>query len=70
MLDLFDILSLPASVLLNSAIYDLCPPIPTALRARGHEIVAHGRTNAGRQSVMAEPEEAQLIRETTETIAP
>lgn len=69
MRDMFDVLDLPVSVLANSAMYDYAPDLMTAFRARGDDIVGHGRTNAERQSVMTESEEAALIAEATEVIA-
>ena len=69
LLDLFDSLRLPASVLVNSVIYDYCPEIPAAFRSRGDEIVGHGRTNAERQGVLPEGEEAALIAEATAVLA-
>jgi peptidoglycan/xylan/chitin deacetylase (PgdA/CDA1 family) len=69
MLELFDALGLPASVLVNSAIYGYCPEVMAAVRARGDEVVGHGRTNAERQGVLPEDEERRLIREATSVIA-
>ncbi|QFY44922.1 polysaccharide deacetylase family protein [Candidatus Methylospira mobilis] len=69
LLDLCDELQLPACGLINSSIYDACPSIPAAFCARGDEIVAHGRSNAERQSVLDEAEERALIDATTATIA-
>ena len=69
MLDLFEDLALPVSLLVNSAIYDYCPEVVAAFRARGDEIVAHGRTNAERQADLDEAAEAALIAEVTRTIA-
>ena len=40
-----------------------------AFRARGDEIVAHGRTNSERQGAMSEAEEAAVIAEVTARIA-
>lgn len=68
MLQLFEGLSLPTTVLLNSAIYDYCPKVVAAFRARGDEIAGHGRTNSERQSVLPESDEAALIAETTAAI--
>jgi allantoinase len=68
MLDLFDELSLPATVLLNSSLYDYCPEVVAACRARGDEIAGHGRSNAERQSVLDDADEAVLIAETTAAI--
>jgi allantoinase len=69
LLDLLDELALPATVLLNSAMYDYAPALVAAHRARGDEIAGHGRTNSERQSVLAEAEERALIAEATAAIA-
>lgn len=63
MLDLFDEFGLPASVLANSTLADYCPELVQAFLDRGDELVAHGRTNAERQSDLPEEQEARLIRE-------
>jgi allantoinase len=52
MLEMFDALDMPVSVLANSAMYDYAPELMAAFRARGDEIVGHGRTNSERQSVL------------------
>jgi peptidoglycan/xylan/chitin deacetylase (PgdA/CDA1 family) len=69
LLNLFDEFGLPAAGLLNSAVYDYAPAIASAFRARGDEIVAHGRTNSERQSLLDEAAERALITEATELIA-
>ncbi len=69
MLDLFDQLRLPASVLVNSAMYDYAPQLVAAFRARGDEILGHGRSNAERQGALDEPAERALIAESTDRIA-
>lgn len=66
--DLLDRLNLPACHLLNTAVYDYAPQIVERMRARGDEILGHGRTNSERQGVLPEAEEADLIREATEAI--
>jgi len=68
MRDLFDTLDMPVSVLANSAMYDYAPELMAAFRARGDEVVGHGRTNSERQSVLDPTEEARLIAEATEVI--
>jgi allantoinase len=68
MLELFEALSLPVTVLLNSSLYAYCPEVVAAFRARGDEIAAHGRSNAERQSVLDEAAEVALIAETTAAI--
>lgn len=65
MLDAFDALRLPMAALVNSAMYDYAPELVAACRARGDEIVGHGRTNAERQGVLGEAEERSLIAEAT-----
>lgn len=65
---LFDELRLPASVLVNSRLYEDCPGLIEAFRARGDEIVGHGRTNAERQGNLEEEAERALIAEATATL--
>ncbi len=66
--DLFDALTLPASVLVNSRLYADCPGLIEAFRARGDEIVGHGRTNAERQGDKDEETERAMIAEATATL--
>ncbi|QCK84393.1 polysaccharide deacetylase [Phreatobacter aquaticus] len=68
MMDLFDQLGFPASVLVNSSIYDYCPEVMDAVRARGDEVLGHGRTNSERQGTLAEAEERELIAQSTAAI--
>jgi allantoinase len=68
MIEMFDALDLPVSVLANSAMYDYAPDLMAAHRARGDEVLGHGRTNAERQSVLGEADEAHLIAEATAVI--
>jgi allantoinase len=60
-LALLDQLALPASVIANSAMYPYAPALMAAFRARGDEVVGHGRTNSERQSVLDELAECELI---------
>ncbi|MBK1661692.1 polysaccharide deacetylase family protein [Paracraurococcus ruber] len=69
LLEMLDALRLPATVLLNSAMYDYAPDLVAAHRARGDEIAGHGRTNSERQSVLDEAAERGLIAESTAAIA-
>ncbi|WP_428680679.1 polysaccharide deacetylase family protein [Reyranella sp.] len=69
MLDAFDALRLPMAALVNSSMYDYAPELVAACRARGDEIVGHGRTNAERQGVLAEADERTLIAEATSRLA-
>lgn len=68
MLEMMDALELPATVLLNSKLYDDAPSLIAAHRARGDEIAGHGRSNSERQSTLNEDEEATLIAEATAAI--
>ncbi|CAO4134690.1 polysaccharide deacetylase family protein [Methylorubrum extorquens] len=63
--DMLDDLRMPASILVNSRIYRDCPGLIEAFRARGDEIVGHGRSNAERQGTLSEAEEHALIAEAT-----
>jgi peptidoglycan/xylan/chitin deacetylase (PgdA/CDA1 family) len=68
MFDLLDELGLPASHNVNSLSLAACPDIVERIKARGDEVIGHGRTNAERQDGMAEAEETRLIGETTDEI--
>lgn len=63
LLEALDAHALPAAALLNTAIYDHHPQVAAAFRARGDEIVGHGRTNAERQADMAPEQERRMIRD-------
>jgi len=67
-LEMLDALGLPASVLVNTSLYDYCPEVIAAFRARGDEIVAHGQTNSVRQGSLVEDAQAALIAQTTRAI--
>ena len=69
LIELLDEFAVPSSVLLNTAIYDHCPEVAEAFRARGDEFVGHGYTNAERQGDMTENAERALIRGVRDTIA-
>lgn len=66
--DLFDALNLPAAHNMNSMVYDHYPQIPARIRARGDEVVGHGRTNSERQNELWEEDEKRIIDEVTATI--
>jgi len=68
LLELFDEVGLPVSLLLNSKIYDHCPEVVAAFRKRGDEVVGHGRTNSEHQNDFDEAGEGKLIAEVTEAI--
>lgn len=63
--ELLDRLGLPATVLVNSDLYEAAPGLVESFSARGDEIAGHGRTNAERQGVLPEAEERALIEEAT-----
>jgi len=67
-LDLFDELSMPAGVLLNTALYDHCPALVEAFAKRGDELIGHGHTNAERQGEMSEADERELLAHCRERI--
>jgi peptidoglycan/xylan/chitin deacetylase (PgdA/CDA1 family) len=67
--DLLDEYRLPGSHNVNSAAIEAYPEIVERLNARGDEYIGHGRTNAERQDILWEADEAQLIAECTEVIA-
>ena len=69
LLDAFDALNLPMATLVNSSLYDYAPELVAACRARGDEIVDHGRSNAERQGTLDEAAEKALIDEATARIA-
>jgi peptidoglycan/xylan/chitin deacetylase (PgdA/CDA1 family) len=69
LLALLDELRLPATVLLNTAMYDHAPALVAAHRARGDEIAGHGRTNAERQSGWDEAAERAMIAGCTAAVA-
>jgi len=69
LLELFDELKLPAAHNTNSLVYDYAPQIMTAIRKRGDEVVAHGRTNAENLRGLWQPDEERLLREVTDAIA-
>ncbi|TVR09035.1 MAG: polysaccharide deacetylase [Salinarimonadaceae bacterium] len=69
MFDLFDELGVPASHNLNSLALDECPQVGERIRARGDEVIGHGRTNAERQDGLWEIDEARLIADSTNGIA-
>ena len=68
LLELFNQLELPVALLVNASIYDYCPEVIAAFRARGDEIVAHGYTNSEQQGVLNETEETHLIQNVTNII--
>ena len=67
---LFELLtssSCPPAHNTNSLLYDYAPQIIDAIRRRGDEVVAHGRTNAENLRGLWQPDEERILREVTET---
>lgn len=62
-LETLDEYGIPGAHNVNSLVLQNCPDIVTALNARGDEFVGHGRTNAERQDILWEEDEARLIQE-------
>ena len=69
-LNLFDRLGLPAAALINTALYDHCPELVAAFRARGDELIAHGHSNAERQGGWLEADERELLARCRSRIQP
>jgi hypothetical protein len=67
--ELLDELGLPAGHCTNSLIYQYAPQITDAIRRRGDEVIAHGRSNAENLRGLWQPDEERILREVTETIA-
>ena len=64
--DLFEQLNLPAAHNINSMLYEYYPQITDKIRARGDEVIGHGRTNAERQNDLWELDEKRLIDDVTQ----
>lgn len=69
MLELLDHLDLPATVLVNSAMYKYAPDLLAAHRLRDDEIAAHGHSNSERQSTLSVAQETAMIAEATAVIS-
>jgi hypothetical protein len=67
--ELLDALALPAGHCINSVLYQYAPQITDAIRRRGDEVIAHGRSNAENLRGLWQPDEERLLREVTETVA-
>lgn len=69
LLEALDAQGLPAAALMNTAVYDHHPQVAAAFRARGDEVLGHGRTNAERAAEMGLEAERSMIQACTERIA-
>jgi peptidoglycan/xylan/chitin deacetylase (PgdA/CDA1 family) len=68
MLELFDELDFPASVLLNSDVCRFYPAIMEAINARDWVCLAHGQNNSTFQSGMEEADEREYLEQMMATI--
>lgn len=68
-LELFTQLAMPVGAIVNTALYEHCPALVAAFTQRGDELIAHGHTNAVRQSDYSEEEERALLAGCRERIA-
>src|SRR6266699_1970229 len=66
--EILDELKLPASILLNSSVCYHYPQIVEKIKARGDDVLGHGRTNAELLRGMWEHDEARAIQECTDII--
>ncbi len=66
--DLMDELGWPLCHLLNSTVPEEHPQIVARIKARGDEVVGHGRTNSERQNDYDEAGERELIGEATRVL--
>lgn len=70
LLEMFDKLDMPCQAQLNAEVYEHCPQVADALRARGDEILGHGLTNSEEQGVLlSEGLERSLIEQATAAIS-
>lgn len=66
-LELFDELGIPVGHNVNSLLYEYAPQIMTAIRNRGDEFVAHGRTNSENLRGLWQADEQRIIQEVVDT---
>jgi allantoinase len=66
--EMLDELQLPATILLNSSVCTHYPDIVAKIRARGDDVLGHGRSNAEVLRGLWEADEARVIHEVTEVI--
>jgi peptidoglycan/xylan/chitin deacetylase (PgdA/CDA1 family) len=66
--EMLDQLKLPATILLNSSVCYNYPDLVEKIKARGDDVLGHGRTNAELLRPMWEQDEARAIEECTTVI--
>ena len=69
LLELFQQMGVPPTVLLNTECYEHCPELVDAYRQAGSEFVAHGRTNSTSPNELDESAEREMIRHVFETMS-
>jgi allantoinase len=69
LLELLDELRLPAAHCVDTLVYREAPQLTDAIRARGDEVIAHGRTAAETLRGLWPADEERLLREVTDIIA-
>jgi allantoinase len=67
-LKLFESFDIPLTIIVNASVYDVCPEVLDACRAKGYEIVGHGRTNSERQIDMSFEQEQSMLLDVKEKI--
>lgn len=60
---LFEEFEIPLAVIVNASVYDACPEVLEPFRARGDEIIGHGRTNSERQIDMTAEDESAMLQQ-------
>jgi peptidoglycan/xylan/chitin deacetylase (PgdA/CDA1 family) len=68
LMNLFDELKLPVSVITNTEIYNHCPEILDAHTKRGDELISHGCSQVERQIEMSVEQERTMITEVTQAM--
>jgi peptidoglycan/xylan/chitin deacetylase (PgdA/CDA1 family) len=66
--DILDELKLPATILLNSSVCYHYPELIEKIKARGDDVLGHGRTNSEVMKPLWADDEARVIQEITEVI--
>ena len=68
LLEMFEQLGVPPTVLVNTECYEHCPELVYGYRAAGAEFVAHGRTNSLSPNELEERDEREMIQDVFDTM--
>lgn len=60
-LEMFEQLGLPVGALINTALYEHCPELVSAMVQHEYELIGHGHSNAERQGGLPEAAERELL---------